>query len=394
MPLLIVTLYITTAQRIVIAGIDFTMFRIIIMICWIRIIKRNEYRLISFNRLDKILIIWSLLGIVTYTLLWQTSSAFINRLGFAFDAIGLYFIFRIFIRSFGDIEIAIKMIIILSIPIAFVMLMEQTNGRNFFAFLGGIPEITLAREGRLRAQGAFSHPILAGSFGAFITPLIIGCWCKNKQKMYFVVGMITAATITLASASSGPVLAYAAGVVAIFLIMFRQYMRRIFWGVISGVLLLHLVMKAPVWHLVGRISVVSGSTGYHRYRLIDAFINHFWEWWLLGCKSTHHWGWQLNDVTNMYIFVALTQGGLTGLILFWTILITCFKAIGRTVKVYEKQPAIRLFIWSIGCSLFTHAVSFISVAYFGQIIVCLYFSLALSSTIGYRDYIETTSDQI
>ena len=43
-------------------------------------------------------------------------------------------------------------------------------------------------------------------------------------------------------------------------------------------------MKAPVWALIQRIDIVGGSSGWHRYELIDQCIKHFSDWWLMGVK--------------------------------------------------------------------------------------------------------------
>ena len=78
---------------------------------------------------------------------------------------------------------------------------------------------------------------------------------------------------------------------------------------------LQLVMKAPVWFLIGRVGVVGGSDGYHRAYLIDRCIYNFWNWWLLGTKSTNAWASADNhlfDVTNQYVATA-ADGGLLAL---------------------------------------------------------------------------------
>ena len=51
------------------------------------------------------------------------------------------------------------------------------------------------------------------------------------------------------------------------------------WAFFGTLLLLHLAMNNPVWHLLARVNVVGGSTGWHRYHLIDKAIEHL-EWWV------------------------------------------------------------------------------------------------------------------
>jgi hypothetical protein len=52
-------------------------------------------------------------------------------------------------------------------------------------------------------------------------------------------------------------------------------------------------MKAPVWFLIARIDLAGGSSGYHRAMLIDTFLRHFGDWWLLGTKDAFSWGWDM-----------------------------------------------------------------------------------------------------
>ncbi len=66
-------------------------------------------------------------------------------------------------------------------------------------------------------------------------------------------------------------------------------MRAIRWGIVVILLALHAVMKAPVWFLISRLSELTGGSGWYRSALIDAFIRHFDEWWLIGTGYTAHW---------------------------------------------------------------------------------------------------------
>ena len=63
---------------------------------------------------------------------------------------------------------------------------------------------------------------------------------------------------------------------------FRKNTRAIRWGLVLLLISLHLAMKAPVWMLINHVDLVAGNSGYHRAMLIDACVNHFSEWWLIG----------------------------------------------------------------------------------------------------------------
>jgi hypothetical protein len=380
-PVVILTCYMTMGERLMIAGGNFTMIRILTMAGWMRIIFRGEVRLLKLNPIDKTVIAWTISSIVMYTLLWRTGQAFINRMGFAYDSFGLYFLFRYLVRDLNDIKRTVRILAILIVPLAAAMLAEKMTGRNIFAVFGGVMEFTRIREGSLRCQGPFAHPILAGTFGATLLPLFVGMWLQRKQdRLLAAVAIVSALVIAVTSASSGPFLALLAGVVAFAMWYRRQWLRAIRWGILLVLVFLHLVMNAPVWFLIARADVFGGSTGWHRAALIDAAVRHFGDWWLVGIKDTGVWSRQLADVTNQYIWQGV-QGGLLTMLLFILIIVLCFRGIGRAVRATRILPD-RLCIWSLGSALLAHVVNYMSITYFDQNFVNWYLLLSVISTVA------------
>lgn len=381
-PILALTCFMTMGQRILVAGLDFPMIRILILFGWFRLIVRGEIRSIRWNTVDKLMLWWVLAAIVTHTLLWGTSDAFINRLGFAYNVVGLYFLFRCLVQNLEEAKQAFRILSVLFVPLAAAMLVEKATGRNPFAIFGGVLEVTRIRDGLLRVQGPFGHPILAGVFGAAALPLFVGLWWQRGWDRFFgAIGILSATVITLTSGSSTAVMAYLAGVGGLAMWPLRHYMRAFRWGLVFLILLLHLVMKAPVWFLIGRVSVVSGSTGYHRAYLVDRAIAHLGEWWFLGTKSTAHWGHVLHDLTNQYIRVGV-DGGLVTLLLFIAIIALGFSSVGRALRAvgYKRGPS-QFLLWSLGATLFAHVVSFVGISYWDQNIVNWYLLLAMIATL-------------
>jgi len=150
-------------------------------------------------------------------------------------------------------------------------------------------------------------------------------------------------------------------------------MRWIRRGIVVAILGLALVMNAPVWFLIAKMSDLLGGTGWYRSNLIQQAIYHFNEWWLIGSSYTANWssgqplvGDPNNvDITNEYIAEGL-QGGLLRLGLFLAIIVTCFKKVGRAVRVEADSRAAMLW-WAVGVSLSGHCAAFISISYFDQI---------------------------
>jgi hypothetical protein len=161
-------------------------------------------------------------------------------------------------------------------------------------------------------------------------------------------------------------------------------MREIRWAIALGLAALHLVMKAPVWFILARIDIFSGSTGYHRAYLIDRALANFSDWWLIGTKSTAAWAdvdQGLFDVTSQYIVYA-ADGGLITILLFIGIIVFAFRAVGRCVRAKEKTETRTTLVcaWALGAALFAHVMNFLSVSYFDQNIVNWYLLLAMIST--------------
>ena len=141
------------------------------------------------------------------------------------------------------------------------------------------------------------------------------------------------------------------------------------WAAVLIAAAIHVVRKQPVWHLIGRLSAVTGGTGHHRFRLIDAFFRHFREWVLVGTDNMMYWGWGLQDVTNYYILQAVS-GGLVTLVVFIFVLRVSFRELRRGTESFEGLAGAKnrwaLLAWGSSVALAVHCVSFISVSYFGQ----------------------------
>ena len=172
-------------------------------------------------------------------------------------------------------------------------------------------------------------------------------------------------------------------VIGVALFPWRRHRTKMWVGLFALLVSLHLVMKAPVWHLMSRLDLTGGSTGYHRYEVLNAFLEHFSDWYLVGEPDPMSWGvWVMRDVTNMYVAQGLT-GGLLTLTIFFLILILLLETSdghstpGRLHEAVKRQWV----CWCIGVAIFVHAVTFLGVTYFGQMMVMLYLELSLASCV-------------
>ena len=384
-PLFISGCYMTLGQVLLIGSFHFTIFRIILLFAWVRIILRNEIIKIKFNSVDKALIVWlSIATFLNLILMRWSSGALVARLGFAYNVLGIYFFVRAVLLDFNDIIQAVKILGIIIVPLAVLFAVEMFTGKNVFSVFGGVPEYSMIREGRRRCQGPFQHPIMAGTFGATSMPLFWGLWkYGGRNRLKAGAAFLSATVIVIASSSSGPLLAYIAGVAGLFFWKYRSKMKLVRRSTVIFLIAAHIIMKAPVWFLLARISDIVGGGGWYRAALIDAAVRYFNEWWFVGTTYTAHWmptvleiDPNMADITNQFISEGV-NGGLLSMCLFIWLIVVCFKIIGLVSRAEDAPKQKQFMIWSVGCVLFSHVITFFSVTYFDQMIVFWYLLIAM-----------------
>jgi hypothetical protein len=375
-------------QVLLIGSLHFPMLRLLALFGFIRIIKDKVFSKAHIfsggvNKIDIAVILLAVFTALNSILLFQESGALVAQLGNLYTVFGIYFLLRFLIRDDEDIVRAIQTLACIVAVIAVIMTYEASTGHNPYAMLGGARASTYAslaiRDDKVRAQGPFAHSILAGTFGAILVPLFVGLWWKGRRyRKIAVLGILSATVMTVACNSSTPILGYAAGVLALCLWPARNWMRGIRWGIVSLLILLHLVMKGPVWSLIEKIDISGGSSSYHRYMLVDQCIRHFGDWWLLGVKDTSVWGWDMWDTANQYVGTC-DNYGLLPFILLLAVLVYGFKYVGRARRAAGGDKPRTLFIWALGSALFANVVAFFGISYFDQTMVAWYFLLAAIS---------------
>lgn len=376
LPLILLLCFIPAGQRVVVATIDFQFVRVLMMVVWFRVLFRRELRPIVWNHLDRAMVLWAGISVVTGFLLGWTLTILVNRLGTAIDGMMVYFFFRNLIRNHDDlIRIGVQFLVC-SLAVAFFFMVEKRTGRNMFGVLGGVPEYTDIRSGRLRCQGAFAHAILAGCFWGALLPFYCLLGFRDRDWRLPLLGATTSVLIVAMCASSTPVMAIVFGVAAASLWFVRGATRWFRWLATLWLCVLHfLLMKQPVWHLLARVDLVGGSTGWHRYHLVDKFIEHFAEWAAVGVLQTGHWGPGLHDVTNQFVAEGV-QGGLPRFLVFVWIVWLAFAGISRSLRLPEAGRYYQLATWALGTAMFMHCMNFIAVTYFEQIVVLWQMTLA------------------
>ena len=350
-PLLFLSIMATGGQMLIIGPMHLQVPRILLIFGWARVLfgrffgKATSTKF-TMNSVDKTVILYSVVTVICYTLLWQESGAFINEAGKSYSILGFYFLFRLLITSKEDVERAIKVLAFIAIVIAILMINEQLTGQNVLAAFGGVPERTAVRGDYLRSQGPFTVYLTAGAFGATMLPLMLCLWKKGSRTIA-VIGILASISIAITSRTSTAITACLAAVIGIGMWILRDKMRYVRRSIVAILVSLHLVMKAPVWALLEKVDIVGGSTGWQRFKIVDNFIVHFWDWCLLG--SNNYWTWEggddMWDTANQYVAVGETSG-LLSLVFFMAAVVYCFKFLGRARRAAGQD---RQHAWFLGC---------------------------------------------
>jgi hypothetical protein len=384
LPLLLGAAYITRTQVLEIGPMHFPVMRVLIAVGLIRAMMNGERISGGMNSLDRMVRLWAIWDICS--IVFHQSDVLVFRLGVLYDTVGVYYLFRVFIRGIEDIRIVFRMVCLLLIPLAATMLVEKFKGVNPLSFIGFGPSDVATTNDHFRAQGAFGHPILAGTAGAVCLPMAVCFWRENRRLA--LAGLFATLAVVFASGSSGPIMTLFAVVGALSLWTIRARMRAIRWLAVLAIFALNFLMNDPIYFLMARIDITGGSTGYFRAQLIQSAINHLSEWWFAGTDHTRHWMLSgitadpnHTDMTNYYLQMGV-WGGLPLMILFIWLIVAAFLRISQALRVRKGAPlADQFVIWTLGAILFGHATAFWSISYFDQTIVFLCLVLACIGSI-------------
>lgn len=381
LPMLIAATYMTAGQALDVAGLNFTVIRLMALVGLIRVAVKRERIAGGFQTMDRLVAAWAVWLVCSAVFHKNVGSTLVFRAGFMFDNMIIYFLFRIFMRDLDEFLQLTRIILYVLAPLAVLMVVEKIQGYNWFSLLGGLPSEVVVRNGKVRAQGPFAHPILAGTVGAACLPLAALFWRRNRKLA--LLGGLAAGAMVFASASSGPIMTVLIIFFGLALWKTRERMRAIRWTAVVLVLVLSVVMQAPIYYLLAKIDLTGSSTGWHRAALIEAALNHLSEWWLVGTDYTRHWmptgvPWSPDhtDITNYYLQMGV-MGGLPLMLLFMGVVVAGFTSVGFAMRRNQQAPSERRFLmWTLGAVLFGHATTFLSIPYFDQTVVYYHFLLA------------------
>lgn len=395
-PFLIAALWIPGNVALVVLGLHFNVNRMLLLAGWARVLARGECCPDALNSLDKAVIFSALVNVVAYVLLWRQVGALINRGGFLFSALGTYLLLRSWIREKEDVVLVSKVIAIVVLVVGPLMLREHLTQYNAFSWVGAAA-LSMFRNQSVRAQGPFAHSIIAGTFGAVSVPLFVSIlWYKSRARLLAVGAIASSLAMIVSSSSSTPLMSFGAGILALLLWPLRNKMRMVRRGIVFILIVVQLAMKSPIWFVINRVGGVLGGSGWHRSTLIDNFVRHFFDWFLIGTRDNANWGWSMWDVDNAFVGAGL-MGGLLGFMLFISVFVRAYKMIGVARKAAEASRKDARLIWAIGAALFANTIAFFGIVYFDQSVITWYALLVMISVIAacpIRERSEDLSSQL
>jgi hypothetical protein len=379
LPSLIVVFLTPAGQQLLFDGFHFFVPRIIAVAGLLRLVRMkvsSRTRLFGdgLKTIDKLFFAYAMLHAATFIFLFKDMGAVTYQLGLLLDAC-VYLVCRCFIRDREDVLRIVKTMALVAVVLGTCMGYEYLSRVNVFSYINSFSIVPWLRDGRVRAQGTFSNSITAGTFGATLFPLFFWLWKGGKAKVFGILGLVAASAIAVTAMASTGIMAFGAGIFALFLWPIRKYMRALRWGVVLTVLALAMVMRAPVWFIIARVDFVGGH-GWDRAALIDAAVRHFSDWWLLGTKTNAEWGADTWDACNQFVYEA-TSGGLATLVIFVAMLSWAFRVVGRARRQVEGSPRQEWFFWCLGAALYAHVMGFWGIDYFDAIRTWWYIFLAM-----------------
>ncbi len=383
-PIIIAMCFLPADKAILIGSLNFKAIRILALVGLVKLYFVGQTKF-KFNIIDYLFITYNLYGSIIYIIASQNMfGAFIYRAGTFIDSIILYIVFRNCIRTKESIRLITKTFYWCVIALLPFTIFEFFLGYNLFSILGR--SSIVMRHGEIRAAATFSHSILFGSFAAAIFPVL---WTDfiNEKKIFKCVGVLSCIFFVIACSSSGPIVALAAAICFLCFFRWKQYSIYLAWSILFTALFIQLVRVKSIWHfLYLRLPLKGSSTGFHRYLLTEAATKDFKDWWFFGYGDLgpqwhlKYWPWthaHFTDVTNQYILEAV-RGGFLTMIGFMALCYIATKTLGK-FSISQKNIQEQRVWWGFTVMMLAHCISFLSVAYFGQITMLFFLSIALAA---------------
>lgn len=382
-------LYLTESQSINVLGFNMYAFRFLELAGFIRVMARREFSFSRLNRIDQaFLILWAY---TTVVFLLRSKENQAVQIGRAVDASLCYLTFRGLMGSVEALREFLRDFALFLAPFAALVLLESIKSRNPFGNTVIDTEWAF-RNGRIRCVGPFQFAGNLGTLGVSFLPLYIGLMFARRDRLFAAAGIAFCLLVVWAANSGGP-LSAAVVVLASWLLWWQRLnMQRVRRCLVGLLVLLGLVMKAPIWYILMKVSLISGGTGWHRSYLLDMAWQHIKIWGLAGmpARDTAEWFSYLLpsgeiDITCEYVAFGVTAGA-PAIALLIHVLTRAFSGLGGALAAVRVGPQAcrqdELLLWGLGVALAAHVTNWFGQSYFDQIRAVFYLHLAAISAVA------------
>ncbi len=386
-------LYLAQGQSIDLFGMNLFPTRFLEVAAFLRVLARREFSFAELNRVDRALL-W-LYAYTTVIYLIRSKEGHAAMIATSCDALLCYFAFRGLVRNMGDLRWFLSTLVVVLVPFMILLAIERKTGRIPLRFMAGSAGVegAFVRDGSPRCFGSFRNMDLLGTFGATFLPLYVALIMAKIDRPRAMIGAGFCLAIVFFANAGGPVSATGVAFVGWALWAIRHDMRLFRWGLVMALGMLAVVMKAPIWYLIDRVSQVTGGSGWHRSYLIDVCIRHLDSWWLVGMPiaDTADWFFYVishtggADITNEYIHFGISAGLGAVALLIW-LLVRAFSQLGKAMAIVRsagsKYRPNELMLWGLGVMLTVHVINWLGISYFDQIHVVWMMQLAAIATLS------------
>jgi len=374
-----------------VSTIDISLGRVLAALLLFRCLWQGSIRRrLTWSCLDTFVTLSMVVYVGVFLLTLPLSEYLENRAGFLMDTWFAYLIARFCITDRLKLISVLKCVSIALVPLAILGIIESSTGwqpffylKRFCPWIGETFKIYEPRWGFTRAAGPFTHSILFGGVFAIFLPVVYYLRYEKGWRIWAYVLSVFALLGALSSMSSGPWV-----MVILVLVCFcsekRTYLvKTILLCALLSCIFVGIASNRPFYHVIVSYMNLLGGAGWHRARLIDLAIEHFGEWWLIGYGDKDPgWGQFLGmshtDVVNEYILAGVRYG-LFGIIVLCAMLVAAYRALISAYKSATDQKVKALY-WSFGSVLFSVTVSWMSVAFFGQLLSLFYCVLGMMAS--------------
>ena len=106
-PFVFASLFIPYSQLIVLGGLHFNVYRILLPFAWLRAFmgtREDVPEKFRLNGIDKAVLLWAFTDAICASIQWGDWGAVVNRFGFLYNVLGIYFALRLLVRTREDVN--------------------------------------------------------------------------------------------------------------------------------------------------------------------------------------------------------------------------------------------------------------------------------------------------